>query len=222
MVEVKICGLKTEAALDAALEAGADYVGFVLFAKSPRNISLETARALIRRAHERSHAKAVALLVDPDEAFAAEVARVTEADIVQLHGKETPERVESIVRTIGSPLWKAVSVATAEDVEAAARYFAPGRRADLILFDAKPPPDPAALPGGNGLSFDWRILTGAERSFPFALAGGLTPETVADAVRLTHPAVVDVSSGVETSPGMKDEALIRRFIRNAKAAKQHA
>lgn len=218
-IETKICGITSEEALDAAVEAGADYVGLVFFAKSPRNVDLATAEALSRRAHERSRARVVVLLVDPEDALLARVVERVAPDVIQLHGEETPERVAAIRALTGVPVMKAVSVRTRQDVAGASLYRRPGG-ADIILFDAKPPDDPAALPGGNGLSFDWRILEAAPPGEPFALAGGLTAETVGDAIRLTGASLVDVSSGVEGRPGQKDPELIRRFLRAAKAAKQ--
>jgi phosphoribosylanthranilate isomerase len=219
-VKVKICGLGTEATLDAAIEAGADYVGLVFCARSPRNVDLATAGSLARRAHERSRAKVVALVVDADDALLDAILRDVAPDVLQLHGHESAERVAAIRARFGLPLWKAVPVATAADVGAGLAFMDEGRLADLVLFDARPPPCPAALPGGNGLAFDWRILTGIAARHPFVLAGGLTPDNVAAAVELVRPAVVDVSSGVESAPGVKDPALIRRFIRAAKAAKE--
>ena len=217
---VKICGLSTEATLDAALDAGADMVGFVLFAKSPRNVSLERAAALVRHAQARGTADAVTLLVDPDDALVDRVVAAVKPDVLQLHGHETPERVEAIRRRSGLRVMKAVPVATADDVAQAFTYLEPQGGADVLMFDAKPPATPDALPGGNGLAFDWRILDAAKGRAPFALAGGLTPDNVAAAIALTGAAIVDVSSGVESAPGQKDPDLIRRFLRAAKAAKQ--
>jgi phosphoribosylanthranilate isomerase len=219
-VEVKICGLKTEAALDAALEAGADYVGFVFYAKSPRNLSIGDAGRYARRVRERSKAHVVALVVEPSDQLLDEIASEVAPDVLQLHGKESPARVGEIAHNTDAKIWKAVPVATPADVEDAVRYLKSGGGADLILFDAKPPPDPGALPGGNGLSFDWRILEGIKGRYSFALAGGLTPENVAAAIRLTGAAIVDVSSGVESATGVKDPELIRHFLKAAKAAKQ--
>lgn len=216
---VKICGLRTEATLDAALEAGADLVGFVLFAKSPRNVSIEEAAALASRARQRGGVQTVTLLVDPDDALVDRVTAEIKPDLLQLHGHETPDRVEAIRQRSGLPILKAVPVGEADEVAAALAYLAPGR-ADILLFDAKPPANPAALPGGNGLAFDWRILEGARTRAPFALAGGLTPENVAAAIELTGAGIVDVSSGVESRPGEKDPERIRRFLHAAKAAKQ--
>lgn len=214
--EVKICGLRSEAGLEAALAAGADYVGFVFFGPSPRNIAPGEARVLADKA--RGRAKIVALLVDPDDALLSEVVSVVDPDVIQLHGSETPARVAEIAQRFGKPVLKAVAVANAADVEAALAYAG---KADRILFDAKPLPDEAsALPGGNGIAFDWQALAGLDGRIDFMLAGGLNPENVAAAVRLTGAPAVDVSSGVESRPGEKDPDLIRRFISAAKTAKQ--
>ncbi len=216
---VKICGLRTEAALDAALAAGADFVGFVLFPKSPRNVGVAEAAALVQQARAKGSAKTVTLLVDPDDALVDRVAAEIKPDLIQLHGHETPERAEAIRRRSGLPVLKAVPVSGSEEVDAAFSYLAPGGGADILMFDAKPPADPAALPGGNGLAFDWHILDGARDRAPFALAGGLTPENVAAAIELTGADIVDVSSGVESRPGEKDPERIRRFLQAAKAAR---
>jgi phosphoribosylanthranilate isomerase len=212
-VEVKICGLKTRPALDAALDAGADYVGLVFYPKSPRNVDLATAAALARAAAGR--ARSVALVVDADDGALREIVATVAPDLIQLHGKETPERVAAIKALTGTAVMKVIGVATAADVDGAAAYSGV---ADRILFDAKPPADrPNALPGGNGIAFDWRIL-GNWRERWYMLSGGLTPANVAEAIALTHAPAVDVSSGVERAPGEKDPALIRDFIRAAKAA----
>jgi len=216
---VKICGLRTEAALDAALAAGADLVGFVLFPKSPRNVSVAEAAALVRHTRASGGAQTVTLLVDPDDALVDLVAGEVRPDVIQLHGHETPARAEAIRIRSGLSVLKAVPVGTAKEVTAAYSYLEPGGGADLLMFDAKPPADPAALPGGNGLAFDWHILDGARDRAPFALAGGLTPENVAAAIALTGAAIVDVSSGVESRPGEKDPERIRRFLQAAKAAR---
>jgi phosphoribosylanthranilate isomerase len=215
-IEVKICGLRDEVALDAALAGGADYVGFVFFARSPRNILPQAARALADKA--RGKAKVVALFVDPDDVLLAEVVEVVAPDLVQLHGAETPARVAEIAQRFCRPVMKAVAVAGAEDVQAALAYVG---SADRILFDAKAPQEGAgALPGGNGVLFDWRALAGLEGRVDYMLAGGLDPGNVAEAIRSTGTRAVDVSSGVESRPGEKDPDLIRRFIHAAKTAKQ--
>jgi phosphoribosylanthranilate isomerase len=209
-VEVKICGLKTPAALEAALAGGADYVGLVFFPPSPRNVTPETAAALAAKA--RGRARIVALTVDPDDALLDAIVAAAAPDLIQLHGDETPERVAEIRGRWGRRIIKAVPVETAGDVQEARRYQAV---ADLVLFDARAPAT-STRPGGNGAPFDWRSLLGLEDGLPFVLSGGLTPDNVADAIRLTGAAVVDVSSGVESRPGEKDPDLIRRFLRAAK------
>jgi phosphoribosylanthranilate isomerase len=209
-VEVKICGLKTPAALEAALAGGADYVGLVFFPPSPRNVAPETAAALAAKA--RGRARIVALTVDPDDALLDAIVAAAAPDLIQLHGDETPERVAEIRGRWGRRIIKAVPVETAGDVQEARRYQAV---ADLVLFDARAPAT-STRPGGNGAPFDWRSLLGLEDGLPFVLSGGLTPDNVADAIRLTGAAVVDVSSGVESRPGEKDPDLIRRFLRAAK------
>jgi phosphoribosylanthranilate isomerase len=214
-IDVKICGLKTEAALEAALAGGADYVGLVFHAASPRNVDLATARRLAGLA--RGKAKVVALLVDPDDGRLQEVIAAADPDVIQLHGSETPERVGEIAQRFGRPVLKAVKVATPADAEAALAYS----RADLILFDAKAPEGrPGSLPGGNGVAFDWQVLEGVRGKLAYMLAGGLTPLNVGEAIRRTGAKAVDVSSGVESAPGEKDAELIRRFLHAAKTANQ--
>jgi phosphoribosylanthranilate isomerase len=212
ITKVKICGLKTEAALEAALAGGADYVGLVFFPPSPRNISPEAAAPLAAKA--RGRARVVALMVDPDDALLDAVVAAVDPDLLQLHGEETPERVAEVRRRWAKPVMKAVKVETAEDAEAALAYRGV---ADLILFDARAPKD-ATRPGGNGAAFDWSALAGVKDKVAYMLSGGLTPDNVAEAIRVTGAAIVDVSSGVEARPGEKDPELIRRFLRAAKAA----
>ena len=208
--KVKICGLKTQVALDAAFAGGADYVGLVFFPPSPRNVAPAAARALADKA--RGRAKIVALMVDPDDALIDTVVASAAPDLLQLHGEETPERAADIRSRWGRPVMKAIKVETGEDARAALRYRA---AADLILFDARAPTD-STRPGGNGAPFDWRTLLGVKDQVPFMLSGGLTPDNVAEAIRATGAVIVDVSSGVESSPGDKDPELIRRFLRAAK------
>lgn len=208
---VKICGISTPEALDAALSAGADLVGFVRFPKSPRHLSLAEGRLLSQRAKGR--AERVALVVDADDAALAEVVEALDPDVLQLHGSETPERVAEIRRRFGRPVMKAIGVAQAGDLDALARYGA----AERILLDAKPTPD-AALPGGNGLTFDWSLLAGVDRGVSFMLSGGLEPANVAQAISVTGTRAVDVSSGVERRPGEKDPAKIDAFVKAARAA----
>jgi len=215
-IAVKICGLKTEAALEAALRGGADYIGLVFHGPSPRNLDLQTARVLADKA--RGRAKVVALLVDPDDRRLADVVAAVSPDLIQLHGSETPERVGAIAARFGRPVLKAVKVAGPADAEAALDYKG---KAELILFDAKAPEDrEGALPGGNGAAFDWRALESVRGKIGYMLAGGLTPLNVGEAIRLTGANAVDVSSGVESSPGEKDAELIRRFLHAAKTANQ--
>jgi phosphoribosylanthranilate isomerase len=206
---VKICGLSTRDTMAAALDAGADFVGLVFFAKSPRNVTLRQAVTLADQARER--AKIVTLVVDADDALLDQLAHDVKPDLIQAHGTETPERLVKMKRQTGIPVYKALRVATVTDVAKAKDYTSP-----FILYDALPP-EGAALPGGNGLAFDWTILKDAPR--PFMLAGGLTPENVAEAVRVTGAAMVDVSSGVESAPGVKDAARIAKFIEAAKRAR---
>ena len=211
-VEVKICGLSTPETVDAAVEAGADLVGFVFFPRSPRNVTLEQAAALAARA--RGRAKIVTLVVDADDALLSSIAADVAPDLIQAHGAETPERIAEIARLTGKPVIKAIRVKDDADIAAAADY---STVASLILYDAKAPETLGnALPGGNGHAFDWGLLEGGKRP-AFMLAGGLTPENVAEAIRVTGAPVVDVSSGVESAPGIKDIGLIRKFIEAAKS-----
>lgn len=208
-VKVKICGVRTHAILDAAVDAGADYVGYVIFPESPRNLSLMEAARLAEAA--RCRVRTVAVLVDPDDELITAVVEQTRPDALQLHGAETPKRVAAIKAWTGLDVIKAISVGQAADVALADAYEA----ADHILFDAKAAPS-ALLPGGNGVAFDWSVLTGARA--PFALSGGLDPDNVAEAVRQTGAEMVDVSSGVETEPGVKNATLITQFITAARGA----
>ncbi|HZP08865.1 phosphoribosylanthranilate isomerase [Methyloceanibacter sp.] len=209
-VKVKICGVRTPAIIEESARAGADFVGLVLFEKSPRHVELEEARVLAAIA--RGKVKTVAVLVDPDDALVVGVAERVRPDLIQLHGSETPERVSAVKAMTGLPVMKAIPVAAAADVGRAGDYAG---IADYILFDAKAAPD-APLAGGNGVPFDWHALIGAKA--PFALSGGLTPETVGEAIRVTGASLVDVSSGVERARGEKDAKLIVSFITAAKAA----
>lgn len=210
---IKICGLSTPETLDAALDAGADLVGFVRFPKSPRHVSLGLGQRLSQQAKGR--ALRVVLLVDPGDEEIAQAVEAINPDLLQLHGSESPERVAEIRSMVGRPVMKAVGIAEASDLEALSAYAG---GADHLLLDAKPPRTSEALPGGNGLSFDWRLLNGLDPSLSFMLSGGLNPDNVAEAVRLTRPKAVDVSSGVESQPGVKDPAKIEAFIKAARAA----
>lgn len=209
-VKVKICGVRTPVIVETAAAAGADYVGLVLFANSPRFVELEEARGLAAIA--RGRIGTVVVMVDPDDALIDGVLERVRPDILQLHGSETPERVAAIKARSGLTVMKAVRVAQAADVAAAGAYAA---SADHILFDANADPG-AVLPGGNGIAFDWTALDGF--AAPFALSGGLTPGNVGDAIALTGAALVDVSSGVERAPGDKDAELVKNFIQAAKSA----
>lgn len=211
-VSVKMCGLRRSEHVSAAVDAGATYVGFVFFPKSPRNISIDHAAALA--VEVPPGVAKVALVVDADDAFLDRLTAAVPLDMLQLHGAETPERVNEIKARYGLPVMKAVGVATADDLTALDTY---SRVADQILVDAKPPKD-ADLPGGNGLTFDWRLIAGRRWPVPWMLAGGLTADNVAEAIRLTGALQVDISSGVETAPGEKDADLIRGFMVAAQAA----
>lgn len=210
---VKICGLSTPEALDAALSAGADWVGFVRFARSPRHVDLDVGRELSGQA--RGRALRVVLLVDAQDAEIADAVEALQPDLLQLHGHETPERVAAIRKAFGRPVVKALGVAETSDLAALEAYE---HAVDHLLLDAKPPRGAGALPGGNGLPFDWRLLVGLDPSLSFMLSGGLTPDNVAEAIRLTGSRAVDVSSGVEVRPGIKDPAKIEAFVKAARAA----
>ncbi len=209
-MRVKICGLSRPEDVDCAARAGAAYVGFVFFKRSPRNVDIDTARALAG-AVPPGVAK-VALTVDADDALLDAIVAAVPLDMLQLHGKETPARVAEVKARFGLPVMKAVGIAGAEDLAALDAHM---NVADQILVDAKAPKG-AALPGGNGLAFDWRLIAGRRWPKPWMLAGGLTAENVAEAGRLTGARQVDVSSGVETAPGLKDERMIARFISAAR------
>ncbi|MCB1399880.1 MAG: phosphoribosylanthranilate isomerase [Rhodobacteraceae bacterium] len=210
-VRVKICGLTEPRTVAAAVAEGAAYVGLVFFPKSPRHLEPDAARALAIGVPP-GVAK-VALVVDPDDDVLEGILRAVPIDMVQLHGAESPARVREIRARFGLPVMKAVGVAEAADLEAIATYEAV---ADQILVDARAPKG-AALPGGNGLSFDWRLIAGRQWQKPWMLAGGLTPANVAEAIRLTGARQVDVSSGVESAPGVKDPARIAAFIAAARS-----
>ena len=212
MARVKICGLRDPAMLDAAAQAGAAYVGFMFFAKSPRNLSLAEARALAL--NTPAGIAKVAVLVDPDDATLDALLAQVPIDMLQLHGHESPERVTAVKARYGLPVMKVVGVAGPADLTALDAY---ARVADQILVETKAPKD-AVLPGGNGVPFDWRLIAGRRWPVPWMLAGGLTPVNVAEAIRLTGARQVDVSSGVESAPGVKDAALIAAFIAAAEGA----
>ncbi|MDA8747127.1 phosphoribosylanthranilate isomerase [Litoreibacter sp.] len=209
-MRVKICGLGAASDVAACVAAGAAYVGFVFFPKSPRNLSLEAARVLAWDVPV-GIAK-VALTVNADDAALDALIDQVPLDMLQLHGSESPQRVAEIKARFGLPVMKAVGVADESDLAALQDY---AQVADQLLIDAKPPTG-AALPGGNGLSFDWRLIAGRKWAVPWMLAGGLTPENVKEAIQLTGARQVDVSSGVETAPGQKAATLISAFVSAAK------
>ncbi|MEX5729835.1 phosphoribosylanthranilate isomerase [Rhodovulum iodosum] len=209
-IRVKICGITDAAARDAAVGAGASYVGFAFFPKSPRHLTHEAARALALGVPP-GVAK-VALVVNADDAALDALLAAVPIDMLQLHGAETPARVSEVKARTGLPVMKAVGLADEADLPALAEH---AKVADQLLVDAKPPKG-AELPGGNGLAFDWRLIAGRRWPVPWMLAGGLTPANVAEAIRLTGARQVDVSSGVETAPGVKDADRIAAFVAAAK------
>ena len=211
-LDIKICGLKTDAALAAALAGGATHIGFIFFSKSPRYVDPAVAGRL--REAARGRAKAVAVTVDATDAFLDEIVAAMQPDMLQVHGHETPERVAEIKARYGLPVIKALPVSEAADLEALKPYL---RIADRFLFDAKPPKD-AVLPGGNGVAFDWRVLAGLDARIDYMLSGGLNADNIGEALRLANPPGIDVSSGVESAPGVKEPALIEKFFRAVAAA----
>ncbi len=213
---VKICGLRTADALNAALEGGADMVGFVFFAASPRHVDLATAQPLSQLV--RGHVRKVALTVDADDAELAGIIDALRPDLLQLHGHESPARLRAIKARFGLPVMKAIAVESRQDLEAIEPYAAV---ADRLLFDARAPRD-ATRPGGLGRPFDWRLLERVDVELPFMLSGGLDASNVAEALRITRAPGVDVSSGVERAPGDKDPHRIHAFIRAARASQTPA
>jgi phosphoribosylanthranilate isomerase len=208
---IKICGITTPDALDAAIAARADFAGLVFFAPSPRNLAPTEAVALGERAAGRI--KRVGLFVDAGDALISEAVAAAGLEILQLHGEETPQRAAQLRAQFGVAVWKVISVAGPGDVARAAAYR---DAADLILFDAKTPK--GTLPGGMGLAFDWSLLAGSKGAAPWGLAGGLTPNNVAEAIRATGTPLVDTSSGVESAPGVKDPEKIAAFCWAARSA----
>jgi len=213
-LDIKICGLKSLEAVEAALREGASHIGFIFFEKSPRNIDLAAAATL--RQAVLGHARAVAVTVDADDARLDAIVAAMQPDILQLHGKETPERVAAVRSRYDLPVMKAFSVSTADDLTRVDAYSAV---TDRFLFDAKPPQG-SELPGGNGVSFDWRLLAGLDPSVDYMLSGGLNAANVGDALRLAHPPGLDISSGVESQPGVKDPTLIAEFFKSVRTAQQ--
>lgn len=213
-LDIKICGLKTDEAVAAALAGGASHVGFIFFAKSPRNVSVEEAARLRQAATGR--ATAVAVTVDADDATLDAIVSTMKPDMLQLHGSETPERVAAIKVRYGLPVMKAFAIREAADLEKVAPYRGV---ADRFLFDAKPPKG-AELPGGNGVPFDWRLLPALDAGIDYMLSGGLNAGNIAEALRLARAPGVDISSGVETAPGVKDAGLIKAFFEAVREAEQ--
>ena len=209
-LRVKICGLTRPDHVEAAVQAGAAYVGFVLFPKSPRNLTLAQAAALA--AVVPPGVARVALTVDMTEPELDAVVEAMPVDVIQLHGHEPPDRVAEVRARYGLPVMKAVGIASEADLPGLDDFL---RVADQVLVDAKPPRG-GEVPGGNGLAFDWRLIAGRRWPRPWMLAGGLTPDNLAEAARLTGARQVDVSSGVESAPGLKDPALIRAFLEAAR------
>lgn len=206
-ITAKICGLSTPETLDAAIAGGASHVGFVFFAKSPRNVDFDQVRALAARVP--AHVGKAGVFVDPDDALIETATAAGMLDVIQLHGKETPERAAAIKDRTGREIWKALSIRTRADLAPAGDYRG---AADRLLYDAKPPVG-ADLPGGLGLRFDWRLLEGFVHPLPWALSGGLDAANIAEAVGISGARLVDISSGVESAPGIKDVDKIAAFLK---------
>ncbi|UXN03879.1 MULTISPECIES: phosphoribosylanthranilate isomerase [unclassified Bartonella] len=216
-LDIKICGLKTNEAVEAAIANGASHIGFIFFPKSPRNISFLQAAALCETVAKR--AKTVAVTVDADNLFLDDLVHIVKPDMLQLHGHETPRRVAEIKKRYNLPVMKAISVHTAPDLQNAIPYR---EVSDRILFDAKAPQG-SNLPGGNGVSFDWQLLNNFDSDMDYMLSGGLRIENIHDALTTISPSGIDVSSGVESEPGVKDLALMNGFfnaVQNALIAQQ--
>ena len=212
MTHAKICGLTTPGTLDAALAGGAAFVGAVVFPKSPRHIDPLHGATLFERA--RGRAKVVAVTVDADDALLTEIALILKPDLIQLHGRETPERAERVRMLTGAGIIKVLPIRTAADFAGVEAWES---LADHLMFDAKPP-EGSHLPGGVGARFDWTLLAGQAFRRPWFVAGGLTPDNVAQAIRVSGAPLVDVSSGVESAPGVKDPALITAFLDAVRSA----
>ena len=212
MAQAKICGLKTPEAVTAALEGGAAFLGFMFFPASPRDLDPETAARLAAPIGGR--ARTVAVTVDPDDALLDRLMATLRPDLIQLHGRETPARAADVARRTGADVIKALAVSEASDLEAASAFET---AATHLMFEAKPPKG-AARPGGNGAVFDWSILSGRRFERPWFLAGGLDPWNAAEAARISGAPLLDVSSGVERGPGVKDPALISAFLQAVRRA----
>ncbi|WP_027143874.1 phosphoribosylanthranilate isomerase [Mesorhizobium sp. WSM3626] len=212
-LDIKICGLKTDQAMAAALAGGASHVGFIFFPKSPRYVEPVEAGRL--REAARGKALAVAVTVDASDAVLDEIVEKMQPDMLQLHGSEAPERVTELKARHGLPVMKALPLSEAADLDRIRPFIGV---ADRFLFDAKPPKG-SELPGGNGVAFDWRILAGLDAGIDYMLSGGLNAANIGDALRLANPPAIDISSGVESVPGVKDPALIEQFFRAVRAAR---
>ena len=209
---VKICGLKTPEAINAAIDNGAQYIGFIFFSKSPRNLSIEEAKQL--RQYIKKPVKLVAVTVDADDDLISNIVAHVKPDILQLHGHESPERVKQLAKTFGLPVIKAFSIREQSDFDQVSAYRG---IADMFLFDAKAPKG-SQLPGGNGVSFDWSLLKSLDEDSQTVLSGGLNAQNVEEAIRIAAPDILDVSSGVESAPGVKDTKLIEGFFDSVKKA----
>ena len=213
MIASKICGVSDREAIDAAVAGGASYLGLVFFPRSPRNVAPDQAAALLQLVP--SSVESVALVVDPDDTLIDGISAIQGISMFQLHGEETPERVAKIKERTGRLVIKAIKISEAVDLASAIDYF---NVVDMLLFDAKTPVEMKdALPGGNAVSFDWTILSGRDWPVPWMLSGGLDPDNVAEAIRICGAPAVDVSSGVESSPGVKDPDLIHAFLTAVKS-----
>jgi phosphoribosylanthranilate isomerase len=215
-LDIKICGLKTEEAIDRAVALGATHVGFIFFEKSPRHIEPADAGRLAERV--RGKAKIVSVSVDADNDDLDEIIDLIRPDMLQLHGKETPERVLTVKAVTGLPVIKAFSIQTADDLRKIEAYDGIANR---LMFDAKPPKN-SELPGGNGVTFDWRLLTGLDPSIDYFLSGGLNKDNIGEALRIARPPGIDASSGLESSPGVKDLKMIDEFFAAVHRAMQAA
>ena len=209
---IKICGLKTPEAINAAIDNGAHYIGFIFFAKSPRHLSIEEAEQL--RPLVKKPVKLVAVTVDADDDLLSNIVTHVKPDILQLHGHESPERVKQLAKTFGLPVIKAFSIREQSDFDQVSAYRG---IADMFLFDAKAPKG-SQLPGGNGVSFDWSLLKSLDEDSQTVLSGGLNAQNVEEAIRIATPDILDVSSGVESAPGVKDTKLIEGFFDSVKKA----
>jgi phosphoribosylanthranilate isomerase len=214
-MDIKICGLKTDEALDAVIGGGASHAGFIFFPRSPRFLEPAHAGKLARRARERGVAT-VAVTVNADDAVLSDIIGHMHPDMLQLHGSETPERVAEVKQLFGLPVMKALAIREKSDLSRFKPFIGV---ADRFLFDAKPP-EGAPLPGGNGVPFDWHVLDGIDRDIDYMLSGGLNADNIAAALNLLHPGGIDVSSGVESAPGVKDPALIEKFFKSVREAEK--